>query len=281
MADEPRAQSPHRGLRAWLGLRTRRDVLVWLALIVGLLLVKGCVIDQHTVSSNSMAPTLHGDPRMFRGDRILVNKWLYGPRIPLTSLRFWNWGEPDRWDIVVFRAVEQDAAHPVLVKRVAGLPGETLRLSEGYVYVDGEKQPFPAGAPEHMWYYNAADVRKHIQYWASTDEQRDLLAALEEQRPMRFAAEPEQTVQVPDNCYFLLGDNSLWSRDSRYYGCVPHGHLMGRVAAVWWPWGRRQDFTGWTATWWGMALLYGLPTALVIVELFRWRNRRRGHPRGK
>ncbi|MGI6746319.1 MAG: hypothetical protein ACOX45_09375 [Acutalibacteraceae bacterium] len=59
------------------------------------------------------------------------------------------------------------------------------------------------------------------------------------------------------------------------YGWVPHNHLYGSAFAVWWPWARRQDFTGFSHTWWGMALLYGIPALLLLWELSGYVRKRK------
>jgi signal peptidase I len=67
----------------------------------------------------------------------------------------------------------------------------------------------------------------------------------------------------------MLGDNSKDSADGRYFGWVPHDHLLGRAFCVWWPISRRRDLTGFTDTWWGLALLWGIPLLLVGYEMAR------------
>lgn len=71
---------------------------------------------------------------------------------------------------------------------------------------------------------------------------------------------------VPLDHYLLLGDNSEESRDGRAFGWVPNANILGRAFAIWWPIPRWRDFTGFSDTWWGMLLLYGIPVAFFLYE---------------
>ncbi len=267
-APEASAQSwPLRLFTALFGPWTRENLFSWLRLIVLLMFIKGCLIDQYSVPTGSMEPTIHGAHNFFLNDRLLVNKWLFGPRIPFTTIRLWKWGEPKRWDIVVFHAVEGSSDHDILVKRVAGLPGERVRIQEGQLWVNGEPVPFPDSMPEDMYYTSDMDIIRMIAL-APPGEERERLKMLRAKYPYRYGGlEDEEFSVVPEGHYFLLGDNSLNSVDGRVWGWVPHENLYGRAVGVWWPFTRMRDFTGWTDQWWGMLLLYGLPLGLVAFEL--------------
>jgi hypothetical protein len=94
---------------------------------------------------------------------------------------------------------------------------------------------------------------------------------------MRYGLRPEPEFSVvPPGHYFCLGDNSGESLDGRVYGWVPEENLFGRAAGVWWPIAHRRDFTGFTHTWWGKLLIFGIPAAFVLYELIaRFRERRK------
>ncbi len=311
------------GIQTITGPWTWRNLFSWIAIITLVLFIKGCVVDQYTIPTGSMEPTLRGDPRFFRGDRVLVNKWLYGPRIPFTTRRLWKWGTPDRWDIVVFRAVEPDAAHPILIKRIVGLPGEHVHIRDGQILINGDVVTPPAPLDDILHYTNEfvlSAVEQQRQFLLLAQENRSLprlnpenedvntlyvemkrmhpvvqnmnIAALPpaelaslcaDVHPVAFQViqglftylrpqmtygvndEPQYT-NIPEDHYFMLGDNSAHSLDGRMYGWVPHNHLYGRAFAVWWPWTRRQDFTGFSYTWWGKSLLYGIPILILLIE---------------
>lgn len=323
-----------RFLQALTGPWTWGNLAGWLGVIATILFIKGCLIDQYTIPTGSMEPTLQGDPRFFRGDRVLVNKWLYGPRIPFTTIRLMRWSAPERWDIVVFRATDPDAVHPVLIKRVVALPGEEVRIVEGNIHINGTPATPPAELKGVLNYTTQLEM-------SPLDKQRQVLRLAQVNQPLpmlnphhppvqtlyaemnrlqpqvigldidmlpddaveRLAADiphdalnlihsiyvfvqPEMAYGIndereytllPDDHYFMLGDNSAQSVDGRMYGWVPHNHLYGRAFAVWWPWAHRRDFSGFSRTWWGAALLYGIPALFIgaeIISLVRRKRRR-------
>lgn len=136
-----------RDWRYWVRLITGDNVSGLVKLLIAFLIVSWLVVQQFSIPSGSMEPTLHGDPRFLRGDRVLVNKWLYGIRVPFTNTRIFDYKDPERWDIVVFHSVEEDAEHGVLIKRVVGLPGEHVLIGDdGRIRINGE----PVDPPEEL-----------------------------------------------------------------------------------------------------------------------------------
>jgi len=325
-----------RAIKFFTGPLTYKNLLSWGLLLFAILFIKGCLIDQYTVPTGSMEPAIHGDPRFFRGDRVLVNKWLYGPRIPFTTCRLWNWAQPKRWDIVVFRRVSKSGP-PILIKRVAGLPGEKVHIQDGALYVNGQR----IDPPPELWdnlhyttrlYPGDEQVKRRFLYLAQTSDTFTMLnppdaatqqlyddrercrdrvkgidiAALsgeevdrlcegvspeglrvlreysEFELPALFYGvrpEPQYSEIFSDGYYFLLGDNSAESVDGRIWGWVPENYILGRAFAIWWPWNRRCDFTGFSQTWWGISVLYGIPLALIFFESYRFfRERRKNTP---
>jgi len=244
-------------------------------LILVIMAVKGCVIDQYSIPSGSMEPTLQGHPNMFKGDRVLTNKWIFGPRIPFTTIRLWNWREPQRWDIVVFKPPEGGSQHPRLIKRIVALPGERVQLKGGRVYIDGEAIPFGGTLPEGFdgyWSYTDIERRANL----DPDERvRAGFGQILREYPPVYGGKPGDEYQlVPEDHYLMLGDNSLNSVDGRMFGWVHRDHFYGRASAVFWPLSHRRDFTGFSHTWWGRLLLYGIPLAIAIFEVRHWRRER-------
>ncbi len=248
----------------WLvGSPTESGSLDWLRsliIAVGLaLVIRWTFAEPFRIPSGSMEPTLHGDPGFGKGDRVFVNKWIYGLRWPLNHCRvvftdikldyaksrIWTGQKPKRWDIVVFKTNEPDAIHTTLVKRVVGLPGERIHIADGKVFVNGEALEMP---PELSF----------IRYTSPTFYDSE----------MKYGILPDGEYSVvPPDSYLVLGDNSAHSRDGRYFGWLPEEHIMGRVACIWFPPSRWRDFTGFSGTWWWRALL-GLLAAATIWRFF-------------
>lgn len=175
--------------------------IVLVALVFAFLL-RTYVVQTFYIPSGSMIPTLD------IGDRILVNKLSY---------RFHSVHEGD---IVVF-------SHPPLehcgtkiedlVKRVIGLPGQTISLSNGAVFINGKKLPEP---------------------WLPNSPNSLTLPGPDPQEPFSLA----QPYKVPANEYFMMGDNRTGSCDSRWWGPVPKSLIIGKVDARIWPLSRFTFF---------------------------------------
>lgn len=160
-------------------LREAIETIVW-SLVIALLIIQ-FVVQSFYIPSSSMEPTL------VPGERVLVAKFYY--RIT----------EPQRGDIIVFRYPIDNRKN--LIKRVIGLPGEKIKISNGMIYVNGEPLQ---GDKFGRTYYDYG-----------------------------FYGEGEKT--VPEDSYFVLGDNSLNSDDSRFWGYVPRKNILGRAFLIYWP----------------------------------------------
>lgn len=221
-----------------------------LVAIVLALLIRWPFIEPFKIPSSSMEPTLQ------IGDRIFVNKFVYGVRWPFNGFRIpfikkdiwyaedriFRWNEPERWDIVVFKAVEENAEHDILVKRIVGMPGDRIHIANGKIHIDGEPLDLPPDMPD-IYYTRPLGMT----YGIAGDEAHSV---------------------VPEDHYLLLGDNSDASRDGRLWGWAPNEHLLGRVFAIWWPISRWHDFTGFTETWWWQTILGVLALLFVTRLLF-------------
>jgi signal peptidase I len=146
------------------------------------LLIRKFIIQASIVPSTSMVPTF------LVGDRLFVNKFIY------------RFKTPQRGDIVVFRSVVDDKDY---VKRCVGLPGETLEVRRGDIYVNGKLVILPG-----------VNVQRDYDYM--------------------------DPVKIPADSYFMMGDNRGSSSDSRYWGFVPDSHLLGKAWFTFWPLSRMQ-----------------------------------------
>ena len=221
----------------------REEMLSWFrsgAVAIGIALaVRWSFAEPYRIPSGSMEPTLHGDPGFGKGDRVFVNKWIFGVRVPFMNKRLWHGQEPKRWDIVVFKAVEENARLGTLVKRVVGLPGEHIQIHDGKVFVNDKALEIPDFLPKNQFYTDPPNA------------------------PYGVRPEPEYSV-VPEGHYLVMGDNSGNSRDGRYFGWLPNENIVGRVACIWWWPQRWRDFTGFSGTLWWRALVAALATLSVL-----------------
>jgi signal peptidase I len=173
--------------------------------IVALLLafaIKIFVFEFYRIPSGSMIPTL------LVGDRIIVVKFIYGPRMPFVNVRLPGLGQPKRGEIVVFISPEDHKK--AFIKRFIASEGETVEISNGKLLVDGKVVDEPP-AFRKVYYYNRGD----------------------------FGLEGKP-IKVPKDSYFVLGDNSASSKDSRYWGFVPKNYLIGKAVLIIFPFDRIQ-----------------------------------------
>ncbi|WP_110687448.1 signal peptidase I [Salinicola aestuarinus] len=181
------------------------------------LVVRSFIVEPFQIPSGSMRPTLE------IGDFILVNKFAYGLRLPVTNTEVADLGEPERGDVMVFRFPNDPSVN--FIKRVIGLPGDRIRYENKQLYVNGEPVPKsvidadPETAPgEEELLEQLGDVDHSIYNTPQTPgpQMREIV--------------------VPDNEYFMMGDNRDHSNDSRYWGFVPEGNIVGKAFAVWMHW---------------------------------------------
>lgn len=167
-----------------------------IALILALL-IRTFIVQAFKIPSGSMIPTFQV------GDRIFVNKFIYGARIPFTDIRLPAVRQPERGDIMVF--VSPEAPKRDFVKRLIARGGEKLEIRSGNIYIDGKQIEVPLSVRSN-YYYNRGDYGKE-----------------------------GDVITVPKDSFFVLGDNSANSRDSRYWGFVPKKNLIGRAICIYWP----------------------------------------------
>jgi signal peptidase I len=142
------------------------------------------------------------------GDQVFVDKFSY------------NFVKPHRGDVFVFRTnhipgirEDPEAGSPFYIKRLAGLPGDQLRIDPPFLYVNGKKA-------EGYGFARVMSAKPPYRGYALGHE---------------YLSQPDRSFTVPQDGYFALGDNSYNSYDSRYWGAVPDANLVGRGLCVYWP----------------------------------------------
>jgi signal peptidase I len=189
------------------------------------LVIRSFAFEPFRIPSGSMMPTL------LQGDYIFVKKYAYGLRLPVTETKILETGEPERGDVVVFRLPSE--ANVNYIKRVVGLPGDTIEYVNHRLIVNGESVPLERAS-------DAAAGSVPVFTERLGDREHAILIA----NPGNRAR--EGVYRVPEGHFFMMGDNRDNSRDSRFLGAVPESHLVGEAVRVWmhmdgleWPdWGR-------------------------------------------
>lgn len=194
------------------------------------LVINTFLIAAYRIPSGSMIPTL------LIGDWLFVNKAVYGPHIPFTNVHLPSFSEPKRGEVIVFKSPYQaDEARegrdptPTLVKRMVGMPGDTLYMRSGLLYVNGIEQRQGFGIVSTPSDPSQAASTSPLFEWQHKYELKS----------SRFAAPPAQPqldhwgpLVVPAGHYFMMGDSRYESKDSRFWGVVPRENVRGRPSFV-------------------------------------------------
>ena len=205
--------------------------------ILIVLLLRSFLVEPFRIPSGSMMPTL------LVGDFILVNKFAYGLRWPVLNTKFFEVGNPQHGDVVVFRFPQDPSVD--YIKRVVGVPGDEIAYRNKTLYINGEPMPQTplgtysgVGAGTGMTGVNMAEEN------LDGAEHRILVDAGKPDfqcRPVSYELAIGGTVKVPEDSYFVMGDNRDNSNDSRCWGFVPDGNLVGKAFAIWMNWDGRRD----------------------------------------
>ena len=181
--------------------------------------VKSSLADWNWVPTGSMNPTI------LEGDLIYVDKIAYDLRVPLTMHRLAKWSDPERGDIVICFSPEDGVR---LVKRVIGLPGDTIRMRNNTLFLNGE----PVGYTKIGGDYKEIQSVKRRVRCVLAIEDLDGVAHSVMSIPSIEAMRDFGPVTVPQGSYFVLGDNRDSSRDSRYFGFVDRESIVGKAKGV-------------------------------------------------
>lgn len=179
---------------------------------------RSLVADWNDVPTGSMIPTIR------EGDRIFVNKLAYSLRFPFSQWHLLSWDGPKHGDIVVFLSPDDDKR---LVKRVVGVPGDTIELRHNRLIVNGEYAEYeqlPVEDPELQEL-----ARQHVRF---VQESLDGLEHQVTWFPFRPSARNFGPQKLNGDEYFMMGDNRDNSRDSRFFGTVPRDRIVGQATAV-------------------------------------------------
>lgn len=169
--------------------RIQREVIGWMWVVLIFLLVNGTLGQARVIPSGSMENTL------LIGDHLIMSRIGYDAGVPFTHFHLSLWRNPKRGQLVIFTPfVPQETSD--IVKRVIGLPGETVDIRDGSVWINGQKlsENYTTGPSE--------PYDMHTPY------------------------------KIPQDCYFVMGDNRGNSYDSRFTGCVPRKNIIGTPVMI-------------------------------------------------
>ncbi len=160
------------------------------------LIIRSFIIQPFKIPTGSMEPTL------MPGDRILVVRFIYGFRIPFTFKRVLEFRKPQTGDIIVFNYPEDTKR--AFIKRCIAKEGEELEIKGGQLFVNKLQLKNPP--INQIYYYNRGEFGKE-----------------------------GEIIKIPQKSFYVLGDNSASSKDSRYWGFLDDKYLIGKAVLVYWP----------------------------------------------
>lgn len=190
-------------------------------LLVVLFSFRSAVADWNDVPTGSMKPTI------LVGDRVFVNKVAYDLKVPFTTWRLAEWGDPHRGDIVVLKSPENGRR---LIKRVIGVPGDEVELRNNRLYVGGRPADYEPIDQEIADRIDEMERSRRVIAWESlgADESHPVMVI----RSYATSQGNFGPVRVPDGEFFMMGDNRDESRDSRSIGFVARELILGRAEGV-------------------------------------------------
>jgi len=223
-ADAKKNKEPHSNVP--VGQRVQREIIAWFWVALVFLLINGTIGQARVIPSGSMENTL------LIGDHLIMSRIGYDAGVPFTNWHVPLWRNPHRQQVIIFKPPFAPDT-PDYVKRVIGLPGDSIDIHDGSVWINGQ--------------------RLAENYTTGRTDPYD----------------SKMPFKVPENCYFVMGDNRGNSYDSRFWGCVPRNDIIGTPVMIYmsldvspdaWQSGQiRERF-------------FAYANALVHPSLVRWRR---------
>jgi len=186
-------------------------------ILFGVMVLRSFLFEPFQIPTGSMIPTLN------IGDYIVVNKYAYGVRLPVTGTKLVDIGEPKRGDVMVF-IPPHDPNY--FIKRVIGLPGEHVRYADNVVYINGAPLP-----QEEVGLLSDEGIIHSMETVGGVTH--DIYTAASQRFSRMYDWLPPEGAVIPEGHYFMMGDNRDNSSDSRYWGPVSEQSIVGKAVAVW------------------------------------------------
>lgn len=216
-----------------MSTRVKSEIIAWFWVILAFMLINGTLGQARVIPSGSMKNTL------LIGDHLIMSRLGYDAGVPFTNWHVPLWRNPHRQQIIIFKP-PFDPNQPDYVKRVIGLPGETVDVHDGAVWING---------------------RKLVENYT--------LGPSEPPRPDSLrVAYGGLPYKIPENCYFVMGDNRENSLDSRFWGCVPRNDILGTPVIIYMSLDAPEE--AWNGDIGARLLAYA--NALIHPSTVRWRR---------
>jgi len=198
---DPKNEKAKKEKKSSLAVRQgiQREIIAWFWVVLAFMLINGTVGQARVIPSGSMENTL------LVGDHLIMSRIGYDAGVPFTDWHVPLWRNPLRQQVIIFKPPYAPDTTD-LIKRTIGLPGDTVDLRDGTVYINGQKfnEPYTIGLTEPAPPGSAPPGYADIKF----------------------------PYHVPDNCYFAMGDNRTNSYDSRVWGCVPRNDIIGTPVMI-------------------------------------------------
>ncbi|MCL1046759.1 signal peptidase I [Shewanella electrodiphila] len=191
-------------------IKANKSILLFIILMS---VFRSAVADWYTVPSGSMKPTI------IEGDRLYADKMAYDLRVPFTHISLYKIADPQRGDIIIF---ESTAADNRLVKRVIGIPGDVIALTDNVLSINGKTlayQPISATDSSEDKIEQLFSETSTVNHFVRNSNSGSRLSNFSE-------------VTVPEGHYLALGDNRDHSSDSRVIGFVPRDEIIAKTSSV-------------------------------------------------
>ena len=206
-------------IRSWVLKFWKKEIQPLLIVVLVVCAARSSLADWNDVPTGSMRPTI------LEGDRIFVNKLAYGLKFPFTTWHIAEWSNPKRGDVAVFYSPRDGTR---MVKRVIGLPGDTVELRDNALVINGEAMTYEPIAEEVI--EDIPSVERSGRLFASEKLPGQTHAVVG--NPAVQAIRTFTPYRVPEGEYFMMGDNRDDSFDSRFWGTVKRKQIVGRATSV-------------------------------------------------
>ncbi len=205
------------------------ESIAWAVLVA--LLLRSFVVEAFKIPSGSMIPTLA------IGDQIFVNKYIYGVRVPFTSIRVVEFARPKHGEVVVFMVPREPRED--YIKRVIGLPGDEILIKRGQIFLNGKPVLREAkGKVTEVDRDGVSGPWHTFDAYAFEETLGEHTYTVLQDSNVSTGHGDYGPVIVPEDHIFVMGDNRDHSFDSRSWGTVPMENVLGRSLFVWWSWGK-------------------------------------------